>query len=482
MTAAATAAPLLRQRLAGTSPPSLLLRPDFWLRQRSLVAATAIFIITLFILAPHTYASAGGWEWLSVIVQLLALWGTLLTARALAVLEVDVAIIAEVERRGTAYLREVKAGQRSRIDLEYLEAAMLPSNPSDPPPAMIRLFQHICKEARDRRFESSVHVMQPYREEPLDDLFKLQNLQKIALWLGILGTFIGLLLAIGAADVDGGDFAAVVKKMFDGLVISFSASLAGLQAAVYLGVLLLILRRAQERYFKQMESAVVTMLSLARNSINKDEFLAEFGQIRETVDALTDTVHAHAKEIQAQTDEIRTGMNRLGEAKSQFDGFLRQIGEAQNAFIADIRSVYDTISLWNLSQTLQETLASSTRLVGSQLEISSQQIINRLGDFNTSVATLAKALETQARTHADTASKLSAQIATANNESITASRQIVARLQDLQSRDNSSISVIRRDLQDLSQRLNALTTTIERVGHVPTGPRSLRDLISWLFR
>jgi hypothetical protein len=482
MTAAATSAPLLRQRLACTPPRSLLLRPDFWLRQRSLLAATAAFLVTLVILAPHTYASAGGWEWLSVIVHLLAMWGTLGTARALAVLEVERAIIGEVERRGTAYLREVKGGQRSRIDLDYLEAAMLPSNPSDPPPAMIRLFQHICKEARDRRFESSVHVMQPYREEPLDDLFKLQNLQKIVLWLGILGTFIGLLLAIGAADVDGGDFGAVVKEMFDGLVISFSASLAGLQAAVYLGVLLLILRRAHEIYYKQMESAVVTMLSLARNSINKDEYLAEFAQIRETVDSLTDTVHAHAKEIQAQTEEIRIGMSRLAEAKSQFEGFLRQIGDVQNAFIADIRGVYDTISLRQLSETLHATLASSTRLVGSQLELSTQQVVNRLGDFNTSVDALAKALETQARAQTETAGRLSSQIATANNESITASRAIVTRLQDLQSRDNSSIGVIRRDLQDLSQRLNALTTTIERVGRVPTGPRSLRDLIAWLFR
>jgi hypothetical protein len=482
MTAAVTSAPLVKQRLAGTSPSSLLLRPDFWLRQRALIAATAVFLITLIILAPHTYAPAGGWEWLSVFVQVLAIWGTLITARASAVLEVEVAIVAEVERRGGSYLRDLKAGQRSRIDLEQLEVTMLPVNPSDPPPAMIRLFQHICKEARDRRFESSVHVMQPYREEPLDDLFKLQNLQKIVLWLGILGTFIGLLLAIGAANIDGGDFTDVVRKMFSGLMISFSASLAGLQVAVYLGVLLLILRHGQESYFKQMEGAVVTMLSLARNSINKDDYLAEFGQIRETVDSLTDTVHSHAHEIRAQTDEIRAGMGRLAEAKANFDGFLRQISETQNTFIADIRNVYDTISLKNLTETLQATLAQSTRLVGSQLELSSHQITNRLGDFNTAVDALATALESQAHAHADMAGKLSTQIATANNESITASRAIVARLQELQTRDNSSISVIRSDLQELARRVQALNSAIDRAGHFSPGPRSFRELLAWLVR
>lgn len=482
MTAAVTPAPVVKQRLAGTSPAELLLRPDFWARQRSLLLATGLFVIALFALAPYTYAPAGGWEWLSVLVQMLAIWGSIVTARALAALEVEVAIVSEVERKGTAYLREVKGGQRSRIDLEKLEETMLPVNPSDPPPAMVRLFQHICKEARDRRFESSVHVMQPYREEPLDDIFKLQNLQKIVLWLGILGTFIGLLLAIRAANIDGGNFAEVVRKMFHGLVISFSASLAGLQSAVYLGVLLLILRRGHDRYFKQMEGAVVTMLSLARNSINKDDYLAEFGQIRDTVDALTDTVHAHAQEIKAQTDEIRTGMHRLAEAKASFDGFLRHMGDAQNTFINDIRGVYDTISLKNLTEHLLTALGQGMKQMSMRVEVASQQIANRMAEFNGSVDSLAKALETQARENGEAGKKLAAQIATANNESITASRAIVTRIQELQSRDTTSVSTIRGDLQELSRKVAALTTAIERAGQVQTGPRSFRDLLAWLFR
>ncbi len=482
MTAAVTPAPVIRQRLAGTSPIELLWRPEFWFRQPKLLVAIGILFLSLMLLVPYTYASAGGWEWLSAVVQLLGLWGTFIAARALAVLEVEVAIVSEVERRGNTYLRDLKAGQRSRIDLEQLEEAILPVNPSDPQPAMIRLFQHICKEARDRRFESSVHVMQPYREEPLDDLFKLQNLQKIVLWLGILGTFIGLLLAIGAAQGNGSDFGDIVDRMFSGLKISFSASLAGLQIAVYLGVLLLILRRGQEGYFKQMEGAVVTMLSLARNSINKDEYLAEFGQIRETVEDLTNTVHGHAQEIRDQTDQIRAGMSRLADAKSSFDGFLQQISETQNAFIGDIRAIYDTISLKNMTETLQTTLAQSTRLMGGQLEISSQQIINRLGDFNTSVDTLAKALDAQARTNTDTANKLSSQITTANNENISAARALVTRLQELQGRDTSTVSALHNDLQELSRRVYSLTAAIDRTGHFTPGPRSFREFLAWLVR
>src|SRR5207247_2069293 len=149
--------------------------------------------------------------------------------------------VQRVEKTSEQYLSRIKAGQQSLIELDRLEEALLPLNKSNPPPAALRLFQHIFKEAKDRKFESSVNVMQPYREESLGDIFKLQNLQKIALWLGILGTFVGLLLAIQESGLSnlqaksGDDFVNVINKMFDGLLVAFSASLAGLEAAVIIG-------------------------------------------------------------------------------------------------------------------------------------------------------------------------------------------------------------------------------------------------------
>lgn len=61
---------------------------------------------------------------------------------------------------------------------------------------MIRLFQRICKEAKDRNFESSIYLVQPYREEFMEKVHEITNLQRIALRLGIFGTFLGLILAI----------------------------------------------------------------------------------------------------------------------------------------------------------------------------------------------------------------------------------------------------------------------------------------------
>src|SRR5947207_4444559 len=201
MTAAVKSHPL--PLVAGMALVDVVRQLAFWKRQYWVVIAVAVHIAAVIKLGPYTYAKAGGWEWFSVMVQLLAVWGAWIAIRSLAAVEVERAIVADIEQKGTDYLIDLKAEKRTRIDLDQLEHTMLPSNPSDPPPAMVRLFQHIIKEARDRRFESSVHVMQPYREEPLEDIFKIQNLQKIALWLGILGTFIGLLIAINESTVQG---------------------------------------------------------------------------------------------------------------------------------------------------------------------------------------------------------------------------------------------------------------------------------------
>jgi len=464
-----TAIATLRQRLPATSPRDLLRLPEFWQTQKSFVVVIAVAIVSFLILLPYTYASGGGWQLISALVHAIAVGGAVIAAKALATLEVEKAIVLEIERRGTEYLSEIKSGQRERIDLDVLERTMLPNNPSNPPPAMIRLFQHICKEAKDRKFESSVQIMQPYREEPLEDIFRLQNLQKIALWLGILGTFIGLLIAIGAADLRGGDFLEVVRKMFSGLAVSFSASLAGLQVAVFLGMLLVVLRRQQELYFKLMESAVVTMLSLARNAINKDDFFVEFSQVRTTIDTLTDTVHGQTQEMKIQTDEIRLGLERLGEARTSLDRFIRDMADSQNDFIGEVKAIYDAISLKNLTENLQQNLGKATRLMGDRIEVGTTQISNRLSDFNKSVDGLSKAVELQARN-----------FNAAVIESTNAIKGVASKLQELSAREAGATHSVRTEMLELGNRIGALARAVDKIEVIAPRQRSIREMIASL--
>ena len=480
-----------RRLIAGAHPKDVLRMPFFWRRQTAFLSAIVLGLIAFRLLAPYTYSAARGWDAMVLAVQSLACWGIAIAAKGLAVLEVETSIVREIEMRGVEYLRDIKSGQRPRADLDKLEQIIVPVNTSTPPPAMIRLFQHICKEAKDRKFESSVSIMQPYREEQLEDIFKLQNLQKVALWLGILGTFIGLLVAMQSADLnrllDNNQLIDVVRKMFGGLVISFSASLAGLEVAVVLGVMLLILRRRQEEYFKAMESAVVTMLSLARNAINKDEFLAELGQVSNVVTQLSDRVYSETQEIaivqqaiRDQSEEIRAGMNKLSQAGAGFEAFLQQLSAAQTAFIGDIRNLYDTISLKNLAATAQESVAHAGQLMSDKITIATTLVANRLGDFNAAVERMGSVMAAQSRESAESAKKLTAQINSATTENVTAIKGVARQMQEILGRDTSATSSVRNEMQELARRVGELSRAVDRLEYVAPPRRSVWQFITSL--
>ncbi|MGC4054738.1 MAG: hypothetical protein QM757_38320 [Paludibaculum sp.] len=129
-----SSSPALRQAVAGAVPRSLMMQASFWQRQRSFVCLVIASVVAGYILLPYTSGSDGNGEFLSVIVLLLAVPGFYLTAKMLAQLDVETALVIEVEARAADYLRDVKTKQRARIDLDRLEETLLPNNPAEPPP------------------------------------------------------------------------------------------------------------------------------------------------------------------------------------------------------------------------------------------------------------------------------------------------------------------------------------------------------------
>ncbi|WP_456438580.1 MotA/TolQ/ExbB proton channel family protein [Psychroserpens sp.] len=122
-----------------------------------------------------------------------------------------------------------------------------------------------------------------YKEESYKDLFKVSSAQKIALRLGILGTFVGLILAfVSLEDINQMD--QNFSKITNALQYSFSTSIAGLQVSIFLALFTLLLNKRLETYFKLMEDAAQTAISLSRNSINKDAFLVSFDQMKTSLE------------------------------------------------------------------------------------------------------------------------------------------------------------------------------------------------------
>jgi methyl-accepting chemotaxis protein len=471
-----------RRAVAGTSANLLLTQPRFWRAQVELLVILVVSAITFVVLAPYTYGSGEAWSLFSIVIQCMTLWGVTVSVRALAVLDIETAIVMEIEERGAKYLSEIKAEQRAKIDLDQLEETMVPNNPGNPPPAMIRLFQHVCKEAKDRRFDSSLNLIQPYREEALEDVFRLQNLQKIALWLGILGTFIGLLMALRSGNLSqltgGAEVMGVIERMFGGLFISFTASVAGLEVAVVLGFLLLLLRKRQEVYFKQMETAVVTMLSVARHAINRDDFVTEFAQINTAVTGLSEQVFGQSKELEKlttrigeQTTRIDEGLQKLAAARGEFNGFIKELGSSQQDFIRELERIYDAASLSGLASALEASVKHAGDEVAKRLGEVTTGTAEQLRTFNASVDTLRTAAQTQSRDLVDSLKSLGTQLNTSTTDDLRAISAVVKHLQADAARHATSAQSLISHMQQLAMRVGDLSLSIGRIRSEAPPPR-----------
>ena len=391
----------LRRNIAGQSPTQLLKHLSFWSRHKAMFLIIGACVTASWILAPLMYNIGGDWIYFDIFVQLFIVYGAVITAKSLAHIEVETAIACEVETRGDGYLGDIKSGQRIMVDLDKLEETMLPNNPSSPQPAMIRMFQHICKEAKDRKFESSINITQPYKDEMFEDIFKLQNLQKLALWLGILGSFIGLLNAITGIDLAVDNVLAslpnILKQMFKGLSVSFSASLIGLEVAVVLGLFLLMLRKRQESYVRRMESAAITMLSLARHAVNRDDFLATFEQVSLTIKVVGERCQEVTKSVADQTKRIEAGIGALSASETHFKDFLDDVAKSQNDFITQMKSLYDKKAMVKLGEELRQSIIEAGQKMANTLDTNASGISGELNKFNETVSTLTASLENFSR-------------------------------------------------------------------------------------
>jgi len=85
-----------------------------------------------------------------------------------------------------------------------------------------RIIDHIRTEAQSRRFDSSLTILNAYKEEFMSQYIRIASFQKIALQLGILGTFIGLSKAFSTIHTGNLDFGALIAS----LKLPFSTSIA----------------------------------------------------------------------------------------------------------------------------------------------------------------------------------------------------------------------------------------------------------------
>lgn len=391
---------------AHQADPSTLWRdPRFWSQNRMVALVMSIGLAILFFLFIYYFPKPTGSPGYDIIVVAIysaivatGLWGARVTMQVFTRIFVDNGFALKTAQNCSDELREIRSGNKPRTELSSLDQ-LLPANPH-PSLGVPRLCQHILEEARDRKFESSVILMEPYKEESVSDAGRLQAIQKTALHFGILGTFVGLINAFVNLNI--GDLSSSLNLVSQSLQFKFGASIAGLVCAIFLGFALMYLRKRQEQFFQNMENAAVALLALARNSINRDDFLTEFTQINHSVKQLNETVYQQNTEVKEQTRVIGKGLERLSEARDDFNAFLNDFSEEEKKFIGEMSRYHNVVSPETISKKLEQSLNASVKGVTKALESSLgktmeayQQIAESSTQLNQLMSTISSGMEVQ---------------------------------------------------------------------------------------
>ncbi|MCL2927066.1 MAG: MotA/TolQ/ExbB proton channel family protein [Trichodesmium sp. MAG_R01] len=393
---------LSRYKIASSSPQNLTKNPLFWLNsQTDFIFVLLLAILILIAFFRYTYSQGSTISNIfNFLIHCLGIWGVVVTAIAIATVEINRAIANETKEQGEDGLRK-----KRKVDLSKLEENYLPTNRTEPALAMTRLFRHVCNEAKNLRFESSINIVEPYRDESLDSLFTITNIQKIALRAGIFGTFIGLLEAIIQLSQIGSEVTPIeaIQNLSGALFISFSTTIAGLEVAMLLGFLLMILRKRQEKYFRDMESSVEVILLLARNADNDDQsrILGELAKVESVVEQLGKRFYENTQEIQRsisavlerigeQTNEIQKGMEQIKQTKVDFDRFIDEISEVQNNFIEEVKEIYSELSLKSFRDDIKNGIVFAGQTISSKLDETETSIQEQTEHIDAGINTLSE--------------------------------------------------------------------------------------------
>jgi hypothetical protein len=361
-----------------SSPFKVLSTAAFWKNNYAFFLTLAVCLIPGLILVPYMLdPRQRGWIVLSILAILFGIYGVSRTFYEISKIEIENFLIRNISEKASDYIRRNK-----RVELGELKEHISPPNDTEPTPAMIRMIDHIVGEARISRFDSSITLTNPYRDEAVDIIFKLQHYQKVVLWIGIGGTFIGILDAIkperiqNLVSMSSEQFGLFLAEMFDGLSISFSASLAGLVSATVLSFFLLLVKKKQEVYFKNMESVVTLILTAARRSLNGDSHLNEMEELRddvqksqETARGLQHSVHEMQKQIILQNGQLQESINNFFASNERINKIIDKT-EEELKVVRDSAALKSTVQqgIKDAAQQLAESISVPMTVLSGQMD------------------------------------------------------------------------------------------------------------------
>ena len=237
-------------------------------------------------------------------------------------------------------------------------------------PRLLAPMASMFTQRRSERLQLSATAMRSVLDGIESRLDESRELSRYAtgllIFLGLLGTFWGLLLTIGSVStvisnmsVGSGDINVLFNQLKSGLAeplrgmsIAFSSSMLGLAGALVLGFLDLTAGQAQNRFYTELEDwlAGATRLSsgalgtegegslpayvqalLEQSAENMDELQRAMARGEEGRSQSNQTLMALAERLSILTEQMRASqslMSRMAEAQAQLAPTLSRLADA----------------------------------------------------------------------------------------------------------------------------------------------------------
>jgi len=184
----------------------------------------------------------------------------------------------------------------------------------------------------------------------------LRYLAGLLVFLGLLGTFWGLVTTVGSVgatiqtlSVGSGDTGIIFENLKEGLAaplagmgIAFSSSLFGLSGSLILGFLDLQAGQAQNRFYTELEDWLTTITDLEELGLTDEDAVGSTGEIRASVERLARVVQegGGARASTAAMANLAEGIQGMVQHMRKEQQMVRDWMEAQSA---QQQALHDTL-------------------------------------------------------------------------------------------------------------------------------------------
>lgn len=228
--------------------------------------------------------------------------GGLAAMRALVRLEQDSCIATA--RVATA---KTLASNRTPIDKDSLRRF----ESTDVEAAMIsaRVVKRVALACKDGRYEPVASILALDIPAIRAGSHEVRKMQLFAIRLGILTTFIGLMLCLyeivpllETIDID--NKTRVINKIVHEMAMAFGGSVAGLAAATILQIFSGMVEHQESNFFKKVEEAILSVQTYFYNSINKEPLIRSMEALGNSIKGFNTSLDEGRIEIDRAANQV----------------------------------------------------------------------------------------------------------------------------------------------------------------------------------